>query len=98
MLEYCLLESIYMLSRSERAKYTGWCNASRKHFLYLASEATIKRTLKKLSTGDNAWIIYKDEKRILKKTSSRYYNEVFCYVSGNSKFKEVQNDPRGGSK
>ena len=93
LLEYCILESIYKLSKSDKAKYTGWCNASRAHFIYLASEATIKRTLLKLSKGDNAWIEYKDSKRLLKRTTSRYYNEVMCYIDGTANFTTGQNDP-----
>ena len=93
MLEYCLLDSIYKLSKSDKAHYKGWCSASRSHFLYLASEATIKRTLIKLSKGDNPWIEYKDSKRLLKKTTTRYYNEVMCYLDGTATFVSGQNDP-----
>ena len=96
LLDYCLLESIYRLSRNENtnAIHSGWCNASRKYFTYLGSEATIKRALVKLSKGENPWIVYKDSKsRMLKKTTARYYNEVACYLDGTKKFREGQSDP-----
>ena len=96
LLDYCLLESIYRLSRNENtnAIHSGWCNASRKYFNYLGSEATIKRALVKLSKGENPWIVYKDSKRrMLKKTTARYYKEVACYLDGTKKFRAGQSDP-----
>ena len=80
LLDYCLLESIYLLSSSEKATYKTWCNASKSSFKYLASERTIVTRFNELEKL--GWLEFKDSKRFLKRTTKKYYNEVYCYVLG----------------
>jgi hypothetical protein len=98
MLDYCLLESIYLLSTSSKAKYKTWCNATKPAFNYLASSRTIATRFKYLEA--KGWLIFKDEKRFLKKTSDKYFCEVYAYILGMKKLhpKHEETSPPGMKK
>ena len=85
ILDYCLLESIYLLSTSQNARYTGWCNAPKDYFSYLTgSRNLVKRYDHLVEIG---YLEFKDEnKRMLKRTTKKYYNDVYEYVLGLKKF------------
>jgi hypothetical protein len=78
MLDYCLLESIYNLSTSGKEQYNSWCNASKSTFEYLASSRTITTRLKYLESI--GYLEFKDEKRFLKRTTKKYYKDVYIYI------------------
>jgi len=80
MLDYCLLESIYLLSNNDKAKYQGWCNAAKSNFEYLASERTVVTRFNALES--EGWLEFKDESRFLKRTTLKYFNEVYAYILG----------------
>ena len=80
LLDWCLLESIYLLSNSPKSKYKNWCYASKASFHYLASSRTIVNRLNHLEA--EKWIEFKCEKRLLKRTTKKYFNEIYAYVLG----------------
>jgi hypothetical protein len=80
LLDYCLLESIYHLSTSSKQTYKTWCNASKSSFSYLASKRTIGTRFEHLES--KGWLEFKDDKRYLKKTTKKYYQEVYSYALG----------------
>ena len=80
LLDWCLLESIYLLSNSPKSKYKNWCYASKASFHYLASSRTIVNRLNHLEA--EKWIEFKCEKRLLKRTTKKYFNEIYSYVLG----------------
>ena len=80
LLDYCLLESIYLLSNGDKSKYKTWCNAAKSSFEYLASSRTIVTRFNELEKL--GWLEFKDETRYLKRTTKKYYDEVYIYVLG----------------
>jgi len=80
MLDYCILEMIYNLSNSGKEMYSTWCNAAKPKFIHLASGRTIVNRFNALEA--KGWIEFKDEKRFLKRTTEKYYNDVYVYISG----------------
>ena len=80
LLDYCILESIYILSTSDKAKYKTWCNAAKSNFEYLASSRTIVSRFNELE--NLGWLEFKDEKRFLKRTTAKYYDSVYSYILG----------------
>jgi len=91
MLDYCLLESIYLLSNNDKAKYQGWCNAAKSNFEYLASDRTIVTRFNALES--DGWLEFKDESRFLKRTTLKYFNEVYAYVLGVKKLHGEETSP-----
>jgi hypothetical protein len=91
LIDYCLLESIYKLSNSSKSTYQSWCNASKSSFSYLASKRTIGTRFEYLEA--NGWIEFYDKKRYLKRTTKKYYNEVFLYVEGVKKLPREETSP-----
>jgi hypothetical protein len=85
LIDWCLLESIYQLSVNPKARYKTWCNASKNTFKYLASDRTILTRLNKLEKG--GWIEFKEGQRMLKRTTKKYYSEVYAYVLGTKKLR-----------
>lgn len=80
MLDYCILEMIYNLSNSGQERYKTWCNASKIKFIHLATKRTIINRFNYLES--KGWLEFKDEKRFLKRTTSKYYNTVYIYIKG----------------
>jgi len=80
MLDYCILEMIYNLSTNGKERYSTWCNAAKPRFKHLASLRTIINRFNALEA--DGWIEFKDEKRFLKRTTKKYYNEVYAYIGG----------------
>ena len=83
LLDWCLLESIYQLSRSPKAKYKSWCYASKNAFRYLATSRTILTRLNHLEKI--GFIEFKEGQRLLKRTTKKYFEEVYTYVLGTKK-------------
>lgn len=81
LLDYCLLDSIYQLSTSGKERYKGWCDKSKDGFSFLASSRTIVNAYNRLV--ENEWLEFKNpEKRFLKRTTKKYYEEVRLYIDG----------------
>ncbi len=87
LLDYCILETVYLLSTSKRERYTGWCNASKSSFSHLASTRTIATRFSSLEK--RGWLEFKGENRYLKKTTSKYYKEVRSIVEGVKKLHTI---------
>ena len=98
LLDYCLLESIYLLSKSPNARYTDWCNASKEYFSYLTSDRNLRKRYNYLV--EQGYMEFKDSKRrMLKRTTAKYYDEVYSYVSGEKKLGGGNKVPtKGGTK
>lgn len=91
LIDYCLLESIYKLSNSSKSTYQSWCNASKSSFSYLASKRTIGTRFEHLEA--KGWIEFYDHKRYLKRTTKKYYNEVWLYIEGVKKLPREETSP-----
>jgi len=85
LLDWCLLESIYQLSRSPKSKYKTWCYASKNSFKYLASQRTILTRLNRLEKL--GYVEFKQGQRLLKRTTKKYYEEVYAFVLGTKKLR-----------
>jgi hypothetical protein len=92
MLDYCILEMIYHLSTSGKEQYKTWCNAPKDSFSHLSVTArTLVNRFKDLES--KGWLEFKDSKRLLKRTTKKYFNEVYCYISGVKKFHSEKISP-----
>ena len=76
-------ESIYQLSKSPKAKYKSWCYASKNSFKYLATSRTILTRLNHLEKI--GYIEFKEGQRLLKRTTKKYFEEVYAYILGTKK-------------
>lgn len=88
IIDWCLLETIYNLSNSNKGVYKSWCNASKTFFKYLASDRTILNRFNHLEK--NGWMEFKSEKRFLKRTTQKYYDEVYYFVISTKKFRSEE--------
>ena len=85
ILDYCLLESIYLLSNNPMARYNGWCNAPKDYFAYLTSSRNLVKRYDHLTKA--GYLEFKDDKkRMLKRTTQKYYEDVYQYVLGVKKY------------
>jgi len=91
LVDYCLLDSIYQLSRSPKSRYKTWCNAPKSYFKYLASGRTVLTRLNHLEV--KGWIEFKEGSRMLKRTTKKYFNEVQSYILGTKKLHHEETAP-----
>jgi len=84
LIDWCLLESIYQLSVSPKSRYKTWCNAPKDYFTYLGTTRTIVNRFNKLEEA--GWIEFKNSKRLLKRPTGKYFEEVIAYIQGVKKF------------
>lgn len=78
LVDYCLLDAIYMLSTSNLERYKGWCNASKSSFDHITSVRNITKRYNVLEA--NGWLEFKGENRYLKRTTEKYYREIRVHI------------------